>query len=92
MSRIEVRTKPSYKWGLTLTALGCMVFVYFYVGYLPALWVIGGLVGLIFLYKAVRGESKGPCIVLDDKGVLDRGCNQSDESPVTYHRLRVDLR
>ena len=73
MSRIEIRINPSYKWQITLIVFGCMILLYFYLGYLPVeLWVLGGLLVVFLLYKVVRGKSKDPCIVLDDEGVFDR--------------------
>ncbi|HKU76561.1 MAG TPA: STM3941 family protein [Pyrinomonadaceae bacterium] len=73
MSRIEIRINRSYKWQLVLIVFGCVILLYFYLGDLPVeLWVLGGLVVVFLLYKVVRGESKDPCIVLDDEGVFDR--------------------
>ena len=73
MSPIEIRTNPGYMWRMILVALGCIIILYFYLGYLPVeVWVAGGLLVVALLYKAVRGESKDPCIVLNDEGVFDR--------------------
>lgn len=73
MSRTEIRIIPGYKWRMLAVAFVCMILLYFYLGYLPVeVWAIGGVVVLVFVYKVVRGESKDPCIVLDDEGVFDR--------------------
>ena len=72
MSPIEIRTNPNYKWQVAAIAFIAMSLLYFYLGYLPVMvWVLGGLLVVALLYKVVRGESKDPCIVLDDKGVFD---------------------
>ena len=73
MSPIEIRTNPKYKWQVAAIAFVAVSLLYFYLGYLPVMvWVLMGLLVVALLYKVVRGESKDPCVVLDDKGVFDR--------------------
>ena len=53
MSRIEIRTNPSYTWGMIFVPLGCMMLLYLYLGYLPGLiWALMGPLVVVFLYKA----------------------------------------
>jgi hypothetical protein len=73
MSPIEIRPIPNFKYKLGLLGVAATVGLYFFLGYLPTvLWLCGLTFVGILLYTAVRGESTDACVVLDDKGVLDK--------------------
>ncbi len=73
MSPTEIRAQPNYPWKLGLIAFVAMVALYLYLGYLPlTILVAGGVLALVLLFNALRGESTDPCIVIDEKGVFDR--------------------
>lgn len=73
MSPIEIRPIPHYKWRMALIAFAAIVALYFYLGYLPVMVLIcGGVLVVVLLYTAVRGESTEPCVILDDEGVFDK--------------------
>ena len=73
MSPIEIKPIPNFKYKLGLFGVVAIVGLYFFLGYLPTfLWLGGILFVAILLYSALRGESTDACVVLDDKGVLDK--------------------
>ena len=73
MSPIEIRIRPNYKWRMALLAAVGIAFLYFYLGYLPTVvWVVGIVTVVVLLFRLVRGESSDPCIVLNEQGVFDR--------------------
>lgn len=46
---------------------------YFFLGYLPVqIWVLGIALVIALLFNALRGQSSGPCIILDEHGVFDK--------------------
>ena len=56
-----------------LIALVAMVALYLILGYLPfTVLLAGGVLAIVLLFSALRGDSKDPCIVIDEQGVLDR--------------------
>ena len=56
-----------------LIALVAMVAIYLYFGYLPfTIIVAGAVLALVLAISALRGESKDPCIIINEQGVFDR--------------------
>ena len=73
MSPVEIKPIPNFKYKLGLFGIAGVVGLYFFLGYLPVvLWICGGVFVVVLLYSAMRGEDTGPCIILDDEGVLDK--------------------
>lgn len=73
MTPTEIYVQPNKNLRtLLICALG-MVLLYLYLGYLPIIiWVAGILIVIAFVFRIITGEGKGPVIVLNDEGVLDK--------------------
>ena len=73
MSPTEIRAQPNYPWKMGLIGVVAMVALYLFLGYLPfTIIVAGAVLALVLLWSALSGESKEPCIVIDEQGVFDR--------------------
>ena len=79
MSPIEIRLAPVNYGRLLLILVAAPVALYFILGYLPfILWIVLPIALISLLFKAIRGQSNAPVIILNEKGVLD-------------HRLKVGV-
>ena len=72
MSPIEIRLAPLNYGRLLLIFVAAPVALYFLLGYLPLIfWIVLPIAFISLLFKAIRGQSKAPVIILNEKGVLD---------------------
>lgn len=73
MSPIEIRLAPVNYGRLLLIFVVAPVAIYFFLGYLPfILWIVLPIALVSLLFKLIRGQSKAPLVILNEKGVLDR--------------------
>jgi len=73
MSPIEVRLAPLIYWRLALIFIAAPVAVYYFFGYLPViLWIVYPIALVTLLIKLIRGQTKEPIVVVDERGVFDR--------------------
>src|SRR5213079_580579 len=73
MSPTEIRVEPDYQWKIGLIAVVGLAAFYFIFGYLPLILLIAGAVlATTLLFRAIRGNSTDPCIIIDEQGVFDR--------------------
>ena len=60
-------------WRLLLIFVAAPVALYLYLGYLPFIfWIVIPIALISLLFKLMRGQSKAPIIILDERGVFDR--------------------
>jgi hypothetical protein len=74
MSPTEIRLRPNQVWRPLLIAAVAIVFLYFYLGYLPVfVWILLAVTAPFFVYRIIRGvNTEDPIIILDEEGVLDK--------------------
>lgn len=72
-SPIEIRVAPVNYWRLALIFIAGPAVLYFLLGYLPTIvWIVFPICIVVLLVRMIMGTPKGPVIVLNEKGVLDR--------------------
>jgi hypothetical protein len=73
MTPTEISAQPNKNLRMLFLAALAVAGFYLYFGYVPFVaWVVGILLIIVFIFRLVTGEGKGPVIFLNDEGVLDK--------------------
>lgn len=69
----EIRVRHTNKLRLALLAAAALGGLYFFLGYLPRWgWIAGILIAISLVFRAIKGESTDPVIILDEEGLFDK--------------------
>ena len=69
----EIRVRHTNKLRLALLTAAALGGLYFFLGYMPVVgWIAGIVIAISLVYKAIKGDSKDPVIILDEQGIFDR--------------------
>ena len=69
----EIRVRHTNKLRLALVTAAALVGLYLFLGYMPVVgWIAGSVIAVSLIYRAIKGDSNDPVIILDEQGIFDR--------------------
>jgi len=69
----EIRVLPTNKLRTALVAAAALGGLYWFLGYMPVPgWIAGVGIAIALVYRTIKGDSKDPVIILDERGIFDR--------------------
>jgi hypothetical protein len=69
----EIRVRHTNKLRVALICAAALGGIYFLLGYMPFYgWIVGVVIAISLIIRAIKGDSKDPVIIIDDQGILDK--------------------